>query len=399
VALDTGKVMPLGATEELRYACRIVAATNRAASPVALRALAQDGGVRADLLARLRRRYFIPSLPERPMDIVPILIDTIRRERLKAKTCYLRMSRPAFEALITYSYPENIRDLQGLASDLPNELVGSFAGEFVPGTPSWVGPAIKESAILLRHLGRLNVSPLGTEGNETWQGAHRITCDAENEFYQFHIAADDQRRRSAPRRGARRTTQPLPPDLPRFFRDFCEVFTNMQADLTDMRGVARAKWQNSPGNSVESEWLVGLIMDGSFSSALTTLYHHLALVHLRLYLLKRESKGLAGPLLRNWLSQDEWGPLAKLMPLHEFPDPQQPDDCFKRLNWKHKGNGPAPQPELLPEIWKQVQKRVDIQDLITQWQGGNRRGAGQKPHPGGDTVLRVLYGRWISKKK
>ena len=84
---------------------RIVAATNRS-----LASLADDGRFRADLFYRLNGvEVLVPPLRERRDDI-PLLVEHFL-ERFRALR-RMRMSRSAMDALLTYDWPGNVRQLE-----------------------------------------------------------------------------------------------------------------------------------------------------------------------------------------------------------------------------------------------------------------------------------------------
>ena len=183
---------------DLRIACRLVAATNRAATEDELEDRINKQEVRRDLVARFSRIYELPPLRERPEEIIPLLI-TLIDERVRLKrglgdkqviNC-LRISSPAFEALMTYEYPQNIRDLQRLAIDLPEICIESIVAlnnrknAHADGNPGGTGAGelpLGELSIRLTHLRRLYPAL----GDEERLG-RLITRDDENRFFEFHL--------------------------------------------------------------------------------------------------------------------------------------------------------------------------------------------------------------------
>lgn len=183
VALQTGKVLPVGSTMHRPFFCRVIAATNRAETLADLQQLTERHEIRADLVARFLRRYEIPSLDRRPLEIVPILMDTLARERSAPGTrLRLRISRPALEVLLTHSYPENVRQLITFALTLDDTLVESFA------QPSTEPDAT--SAICLRHLSLFGVPP----GNAGDDSSHylEVGAELETDFYEFAFPMLDE---------------------------------------------------------------------------------------------------------------------------------------------------------------------------------------------------------------
>jgi hypothetical protein len=185
VALQTGKVLPIGSTTHRPYFCRIVAATNKAETEADLRRLTESKDVRPDLVARFSRYYEVPPLERRPLEIVPILMDTLLRERStsEARPQCLRMSGPALELLLTHSYPENIRQLMSFALTLDHDLVASFSRRLSANDD------LNDQSICLRHLGRFGI-PHGNIHGQLASSRHiEISGEVEDSFYQFTFPA------------------------------------------------------------------------------------------------------------------------------------------------------------------------------------------------------------------
>lgn len=214
VALDTGRVRPIGARLEYCYASRVVAATNRAENEAELVRLAADREVRRDLTARFAKIYELPRLSHRPLEIIPLLMMLLREHRPQytevTKNPVLRISRPALEALVTHEFPENIRDLRRLAESLPDGLVRNLA-ECAKGAASEGKAApLRDQSICLEHLGGLGVSArpdLGA-GDEF---ADDGVLPKEDEFYEFslHYREPDPKRETRPRHAPPRPAAPL----------------------------------------------------------------------------------------------------------------------------------------------------------------------------------------------
>ncbi|MBI3737103.1 sigma-54-dependent Fis family transcriptional regulator, partial [Candidatus Sumerlaeota bacterium] len=105
--LQSGEFQRVGDPQTFKVDVRVIAATNRP-----LEDLIQSGQFRSDLYYRLNVvPVVIPPLRERKEDI-PALIDhflaKLRPERGRAK----RVSKAAFELLMTYPWPGNIRELE-----------------------------------------------------------------------------------------------------------------------------------------------------------------------------------------------------------------------------------------------------------------------------------------------
>jgi DNA-binding NtrC family response regulator len=106
--LENREYYPLGSDLARRSNARIVAATNRN-----LDALAAEGRFRKDLLYRLSTyRIDIPSLRERPEDIPLLCSHFLKNLAQGHETPSLTSGAQA--ALLSYSYPGNVRELRGL---------------------------------------------------------------------------------------------------------------------------------------------------------------------------------------------------------------------------------------------------------------------------------------------
>ena len=107
-ALESGSVRPVGANRERSVDVRIVAATNRD-----LRAAVAAGTFREDLLYRLDVvTISVPSLQHRREDIPTLLGHFLNISRLRYPHSPVRtFGKDALDALMTYSWPGNIREL------------------------------------------------------------------------------------------------------------------------------------------------------------------------------------------------------------------------------------------------------------------------------------------------
>ena len=107
--LQDGRFRPVGSKHELSSDFRLVAATNRD-----LAAMAGIGSFREDLLYRLRTIVItLPPLRQRQEDIKFLAIHHMNRlcERYRLPT--KGFAEEFFQALTTYSWPGNVRDLFG----------------------------------------------------------------------------------------------------------------------------------------------------------------------------------------------------------------------------------------------------------------------------------------------
>lgn len=102
--VETGEVLPLGATRAEIVATRIVTATHRDLSE-----RVASGHFREDLLARLNEHSFvIPPLRERKEDIFMLASSFLRRYAKRP----LRLSFDIMDALLAYDWPLNVRELE-----------------------------------------------------------------------------------------------------------------------------------------------------------------------------------------------------------------------------------------------------------------------------------------------
>jgi two-component system response regulator HydG len=139
-ALQEKEIRPVGSTDSLPLAARIIAATNRD-----LEAAVCQGSFRQDLFFRLNVvQIKVPPLRERKSDI-PILVNSFLEKHCEAtdKTCTI--SEDAMSHLMGYDWPGNVRELENAiehaialrsgsilhVSDLPSNLHHA-SGEKLP---------------------------------------------------------------------------------------------------------------------------------------------------------------------------------------------------------------------------------------------------------------------------
>ncbi|WP_224368846.1 sigma-54 interaction domain-containing protein [Hyalangium versicolor] len=108
--LETRTVIPVGGREPVSVDVRIVAATHRA-----LRREVEQGHFRADLMYRLRVvPIFLPSLRERPGDILPLAERFLAELNARGGRQVLRFSSRARRQLQEYAWPGNVRELRNV---------------------------------------------------------------------------------------------------------------------------------------------------------------------------------------------------------------------------------------------------------------------------------------------
>jgi DNA-binding NtrC family response regulator len=159
---------------------RLVAATNRD-----LQALVDQGGFRADLYYRLNVvRLKLPALREHAEDIPLLAHHFLEKHAQKQNKSIEEISARAMEALMAYSYPGNVRELENLieravtlrsggrleTADLPVEVRGEDAVEEEEPTqkalPTLEEKECKYIKLVLKH----------TKGNKT-QAARILGID------------------------------------------------------------------------------------------------------------------------------------------------------------------------------------------------------------------------------
>jgi DNA-binding NtrC family response regulator len=132
-ALQEREIMRVGGTEPIKVDVRIIAATNRN-----LEQMLKEGKFREDLYYRLKVIPIVcPPLRERHEDIEVLAMHFIRRAAFDSKRKITGIAPDALEALKTYDWPGNIRQLewameravllgegeQVILQDLPPEIV------------------------------------------------------------------------------------------------------------------------------------------------------------------------------------------------------------------------------------------------------------------------------------
>ncbi len=108
--LEDREFYPLGSRQTVRVDVRIVSATN-----LDLERMVAQGRFREDLFYRLNvMRIELPPLCQRRADI-PLLIRHILRRLSAARASRVSgISKAAFEVLLNYSYPGNVRELENI---------------------------------------------------------------------------------------------------------------------------------------------------------------------------------------------------------------------------------------------------------------------------------------------
>ena len=108
--LEDGEFYRVGETSKLRVQTRVISATNKD-----LDSMMEKGLFRKDLYFRLAVvKIHIPSLNERRKDIVPLAKHFLLEFRRKFKKSFTGISPEAREALMTYNWTGNVRELKNL---------------------------------------------------------------------------------------------------------------------------------------------------------------------------------------------------------------------------------------------------------------------------------------------
>lgn len=135
--LQEGEFDPLGSTRTVRVDVRIIAATNRD-----LEAMVKKGEFREDLYYRLNV-FPIHNIPlrERKEDIPLLAQFFLEKYSARAGKSFQKISKRTMEALMRYSFPGNIRELENLIERavILEEGTTLFPGDWLPkqgGTPA-----------------------------------------------------------------------------------------------------------------------------------------------------------------------------------------------------------------------------------------------------------------------
>jgi transcriptional regulator with PAS, ATPase and Fis domain len=155
--LETGSVLPVGAREFVKVDVRIVSATHRA-----LRKEVEANRFRADLMYRLRViPVFLPPLRARQGDVALLAGKFIEQHNARSRRRIEKISPAALEALSSYDFPGNIRELRNallyaytigtgpvlLPSDLPPEIRGTLDPGVTPSLSPSPEPRAESPAV------------------------------------------------------------------------------------------------------------------------------------------------------------------------------------------------------------------------------------------------------------
>ena len=153
--LQDNTFIPVGGTTAIKVDVRIISATHRS-----LRNEVENKRFREDLMYRLRVvPLFIPALREREGDLEALIWYFIREYNLRSKRRLIdNIAEDAFDAMLSYPWPGNIRELQNnmahayalgdgptlLLHDLAPELYESDMKSSIPNEREIILQALKE---------------------------------------------------------------------------------------------------------------------------------------------------------------------------------------------------------------------------------------------------------------
>jgi DNA-binding NtrC family response regulator len=107
LVLESGRIRPVGATQEQSVDVRVLAATNRP-----LETVLRDGRFRADLYYRLNViRIEVPPLRERRDDFLPLVDHLLARACARTNRPIVGISSSTLKGLLAHDWPGNVREL------------------------------------------------------------------------------------------------------------------------------------------------------------------------------------------------------------------------------------------------------------------------------------------------
>ncbi|MCX7972869.1 MAG: sigma-54 dependent transcriptional regulator, partial [Candidatus Aminicenantes bacterium] len=108
--LEEGTFTRLGGNQEIQVNIRVIAATN-----IDLNKAVEKGTFRSDLFYRLNVVPIkIPSLRERPEDIIPLALHFLQELNQELHRSYEGISPEAAQIMMNYSWPGNARELRNV---------------------------------------------------------------------------------------------------------------------------------------------------------------------------------------------------------------------------------------------------------------------------------------------
>jgi DNA-binding NtrC family response regulator len=107
-AIENRQISQIGSNQQIPVDIRLICATNRN-----LESMVKEGLFREDLLYRINTiQIELPPLRERGNDIAILADFFLKKYAYKYNKQSLKISRQAYEKILTYSWPGNIRELQ-----------------------------------------------------------------------------------------------------------------------------------------------------------------------------------------------------------------------------------------------------------------------------------------------
>ncbi len=108
--LETGRLIRVGGSREIKVDVRIVAATHRD-----LETMTSDGGFRQDLLYRLNTMvFYLPPLRERLEEIAPLAEHFLLQAGQTNQRKVTSIEDAALEVLMRHRWPGNVRELRNV---------------------------------------------------------------------------------------------------------------------------------------------------------------------------------------------------------------------------------------------------------------------------------------------
>lgn len=139
--LDTGSILPVGATRETRPNVRLVTATNRDPDH-----LVRQGLLSRDLFHRLNTVHLIlPPLRERKEDIDFLLRHYLELFAARFKKQFTGFSGAARDLLAGYNYPGNVRELKNIVEYAA--MICNCAEIDVDSLPAHLGTPLSETGV------------------------------------------------------------------------------------------------------------------------------------------------------------------------------------------------------------------------------------------------------------
>lgn len=178
-ATEEKVITRVGDTNQIHTDFRIISATNHD-----IEKNVERKRFRLDLLHRLNTLHIhIPPLRERPEDIKPLLIHFVNVYATKFNKPNLRISTEAFDALYTYDFPGNVRELKNMTERAIILCKGSSLGiadfPVKPQKPGIHGPKEEMVDLKMNEIKMIRKALEGSKYNQqTAANALGITRDA-----------------------------------------------------------------------------------------------------------------------------------------------------------------------------------------------------------------------------